>query len=256
MGLGNDITLEIKGEIVNKNEFVFGEKINFIFNNITGMTNLNGKTYPGLSMCIVKNDKDTVYFNPNLISSLIDGTTFSPLQLQANFTTALPSQNNEKYRVYINIWDKKGTGKLSYELPFIIKHNDLLDINNNGIEYSNIYFWNETLKYSVVDNNLNAEHIFFLIFNDIEGLELINNMVYPILSLSLKDKNGNIVLANPNLLGDFDEEGINPKDLKNQVTAKITFTKGKHNNPYLLNVQLKDKNSSKKINVSSKLYIN
>ena len=49
---------KMKHETDNRNEFVFGEKVNLVFNNVSGLTNSNGKTFPELSMYIVKNDID------------------------------------------------------------------------------------------------------------------------------------------------------------------------------------------------------
>lgn len=256
-GIGiDDIIIEINGEVDNRNEFVFGEKVNLVFNNVSGLTHSDGKTFPELSIHIVKNGKDTVLTNPNLLESLNNGTDLSPLQLQANFRTALPSQNNEKYKVFIEITDKKGDGKFNYELPFTIKENNLLDIKSNGIEYSTIYLWNETLKQPAFDNNVSSEHLFILILNDIQGLELTDEKVFPIFSLDLTDNDGNEILSNPNLLSVYEQEGINPKDLKSQLTAQLTFTEGKINNPCRLNAKLKDKNSSKEISISTELNIN
>lgn len=256
-GIGvDDITMEINGEIDNRNEFVFGEKVNLIFNNVSGLTHSNGKTYPELGMYIVKNEKDTVLSNPNLLKNLNNGTDLSPLQLQANFVSALPNQNNEKYKVLIEITDKKGDGTFNYELPFTMKKNHLLDIKSNGIEYATIYLWNETLKQPVLNNEVSSEHLFILILNEIEGLELTNDKVFPIFSIDLTDNNGNKILSNPNLLSTYENEGVDPKDLKSQVTAKLTFTKGQVNNPYKLTAKLKDKNSEKEINISTELNIN
>ena len=256
-GIGCDeVVIEINRKVENRNEFVFGEKVNLLFNNISGLTTSNGKTYPGLSIYIVKNEQDTVLSNPNLLKSLSDGTDLSPLQLRANFITALPNQNNEKYKVHVEIWDKKGDGKFNYELPFTIEENDLLDIKNSGIEYSNIYLWNETLKQPVFDNNISSEHLFILILNNIEGFQLSNDRVFPIFSLDLTDTNGNKLLSNPNLLSAYEEDGVNPKDLKSQLTAQITFSDKQINNPCRLSAKLKDKYSQKEINITTELQIN
>ena len=256
-GIGiDDVDIEINGKIEKRNEYVFGEKVNLIFNNISGLINSENKTYPGLSMYIVKNEKDTVLSNPNLLKSLENGTDLSPLQLRANFTPALPYKNNEKYKVFVNIWDRKGDGKFSYELPFTIKENDLLKIENKGIEYSKIYLWNETNKQPVFDQNVSSEDLLILILDDIDGLELSNEKVFPIFSIELIDNKGNKIISNPNLLSDYENEGINPEDLKNQLTAKLTFTKGEINNPCKLIVKLKDKNSTKEIKIRTELKIN
>ncbi|WP_234423329.1 hypothetical protein [Aquimarina spinulae] len=256
-GIGvDDIAIEVNGETDNRNKFVFGEDVNLIFNNVSGLTHSNGKTYPELSMYIVKNDKDTVFSNQNLLKSLNNGTDLSPLQLQANFISALPNQNDEKYKVLVEITDKKGDGTFNYELPFTVKENDLLDVKSNGIEYSTIYLWNETLKQPVFKSNISSEHLFILILNDIEGLELTDDKVFPIFSVDLTDNNGNKILSNSNLLSAYEDVGVNPKDLKSQVTAKLTFTKGEINNPCRLTAKLKDKNSKKEVNISTELNIN
>jgi hypothetical protein len=132
----------------------------------------------------------------------------------------------------------------------------LLKIENKGIEYSKIYLWNETNKQPVFDQNVSSEDLLILILDDIGGLELSNEKVYPIFSIELIDNKGNKIISNPNLLSDYENEGVNPEDLKNQLTTKLTFTKGEINNPCRLIVKLKDKNSSKGINIRTELKIN
>lgn len=255
-GIGtDDINIEINGKIEKRNKYIYGEKVNFIFNNVSGLTSLNNKSYPSLSMHIVKNKKDTILSNSNLLKNLENGTDHSPLQLQANFTAALPFKNNEKYKVFINIWDKKGDGKFTYELPFSIKENNLLNIKNKGIKYSNIYLWNETINQPVFNKNISTDDLLILVFDSIDGLDIINDKVFPIFSIELTDNEGNKIISNPNLLESYIDKGINPEDLKKQLTAKLTFTKGVINNPCKLTVKLKDKNSSKEINIKTELKI-
>lgn len=251
-----DITIEVNGKADNRNEFVFGEKVNLVFNNISGLTTSNGKTFPKLSIHIVSNAKDTVLSEPNLLKSFKNGTELSPLQLQAYFRTALPNQNNEQYKVFVEITDKIGNGTFKYELPFTIVENDLLEINSNGIEYSEIYLWNETLKQPVFDDNISSEHLLMLILNDIEGLELINEKVFPIFSLNVTDSNGNTIISDPNLLAAYEDVGVNPQDLKSQVTAQLSFNKGTIHNPCVITAILKDKYSSREVNISTELNIN
>lgn len=256
-GLGcDDVIIEINGNVEKRNEFVFGEKVKLLFNNISGLTKVDDKTYPELSIHIVKNDKDTLLSNLNLLKSLENGTDLFPLQLHAEFATNLPFDNGEKYKVYVEISDKKGDGKFNYELPFTIKDNGLLQIKNNGIEYSKIYLWNETLKQPVFDKNVSSEDLFILILDDIKGLELINGKAFPIFSIDITDNDGNKIISNPNLLSDFENEGVNQEDLAKQLTAKITLLKVKVNNPCKLVAVLKDKNSSKEITIKTELIIN
>jgi hypothetical protein len=250
------ISIEVNGTIDNRNNYVFGENVKVIFNNVSGLKQTEGKTFPELSMYIVKNEKDTVLAEPNLLKSLSNGTDLSPLQLQASFGAGFPNQNNEKYKLFIEITDQKGDGSFNYELPFTIKENNVLDIKSSGIDYSAIYLWNETRREPVLDNNISFEDQYILILNDIEGLELINDKVYPIFSIDITDNDGNKILYNPNLLGSLEQVGVSPEDLKSQVTANISFQKGTISNPCTLTAKFKDKNSLKKVVITSKLSLN
>jgi hypothetical protein len=54
-GIGcEDVIIQINGDVDNRNEFIYGEKVKFIFNDITGLKRENGSVFPGLSMFIVK----------------------------------------------------------------------------------------------------------------------------------------------------------------------------------------------------------
>jgi hypothetical protein len=62
-GIGcDDVFIEINGIVEKRNEYVFGEKVNLIFNNISGLISLENKTYPGLSIHIVPVAQDTKGF--------------------------------------------------------------------------------------------------------------------------------------------------------------------------------------------------
>jgi len=103
-GLGcEEVSIQINGKTERRSTFIFGEKVILVFNGINGLKRENDKTYPGLSMHIVKNEKDTVLSEANLLNNLTDGTHLSPLQLQANFVAALPYKNKEKYKAHVKI---------------------------------------------------------------------------------------------------------------------------------------------------------
>lgn len=255
-GLGSDdIYMEINGETVTRNAFIFGENVTFIFNNVKGLKSVDDKTFPAMSMYIVKNEKDTVFSNPALLKDLVEGTSISPLKLQANFVAALPYQNNEKYKVFVAISDQKGDGTFTYEMPFTVKENELLKVQNKDIKYSNIYLWNETQKKTIFDNKVNSTDMLILIMEGIEGLEVKDGKVFPVFKVELIDDKGNVLLSNPNMLSANENEGFSPEDLKKQLTAKITFTQGMFNNPCHLTAKLTDKNSSHEITVKSDLIV-
>ncbi|AUP79101.1 cupredoxin domain-containing protein [Flavivirga eckloniae] len=256
-GIGcDDVVIEINGNTEKRNEFVYGEKVKLTFNNISGLTNVKNKTYPGLSMYIVKNEKDTVLSNPELLNNLDKGIDISPLQLYTYFIATAPKRNNETYKVHVNIWDKKGDGKFSYELPFTLKESELFDIKNNGIECSSVYLQNETLKRPIFDKNISLENSYMLTLDDIKGLKSINGKVFPVFSIDLIDNNGNKILSRPNVLSDFEAISVNPEDSKTKLYTTFSLSNVEINNPYKLIAKVKDKNSSKEIEITAELIIN
>ena len=90
---------------------------------MSGFNKENGKTFPGMSMKIVANQKDTIADFPDLLADLKNGTDLNPLTLNASFTT-VPEyfDTTKKYKLYVKIWDKNGDGTFSYELPFTVKN--------------------------------------------------------------------------------------------------------------------------------------
>ncbi len=254
-GLGSDdVIIEVNGKPKNTSTFVFGEKINFIFNDIRGLSRDGGKVFPGLSVSIVKNDKDVVLSYPDLLEHLESGTELSPLQLRAYFDSGFPYRNNEKYKVLVKIWDKKGDGTFSYELPFTIEENRFLALKPNGIHYKNIYLWNESLKQVVFSEEIDSDSVLMLILEGLDGLQEIEQKVYPIFQLELVDSKGNAIISSPNVLANIENEGIDAEEFRNgKLPVTITFSKGNLNNPYRLSAVLIDKNSDKRIDIETEL---
>lgn len=249
-----NIDIERQAEVVtDNNTFFYGEKVYLIFNDIKGLKKEGEKVFPGLSMFIVKNEKDTVFSKTDLLSNLNSGTELSPLQLKASFSSVLPYKNNEQYKIHINIWDKKGESTFTYELPFIVEESDVLDITSNEITYSSIYLWNESSKKVVLNNEVNRNEKLMLILEGLEGLEQKNGNIFPILSVDLKDAKGKSIIYSDNLFKEYENEGVNAENFKEQIYTAITLDKGRMRNPYKLKVAIKDKNSLKRIVVTSEL---
>lgn len=249
------VIIEVNGKDDNRNDYIFGEDVNLVFENVNGLTKIDGKVFPGLSLLILKNEKDTILSSLDLLTNYDVGTDLSQLKLNAKFNIAFPSQKDDKFKVHVNIFDKKGKGTFTYELPFTVKVSNLLTIKNNGLTYSNIYLWNETLKQPVLNKEISADHLFILILDGIGGMKENNGKVFPIMGLEINDKGGNKLISSPNILNSIEAEGIEAKDLKEQVVAKITFNKGFINNPCKLIARLSDKNSSKEITIETELVI-
>jgi len=249
------VYIQIDDKNVNRNEFVFGEHIHLIFSSVTGFESIDSKVYPKLSMSIIQNDMDTVYYEPNLLHEFKAGFKETTLDLHADFSANLPHANQEKYKLSVKIWDEHSNNTFTYELPFTIKLNDLLKVDSKGIKYTEIYLWDAALSRYVVQHKINRNQNIMLVFEGIQGLETISDKVFPVFSIKLADKHGKILLSNPNLLSDYETVGIDPEVLKSRLAAEISDIEGEFTNPLFLTVQVKDANSVKQLTVKTELTV-
>lgn len=238
----------------NRNKFSYGEKVEFTFHKVTGLTVENGRIYSGLSLSILKNDIDTVMHYPDLLSDPEGTKAESPLAFSANFVAALPYRNNETYEVFINFWDKKSAGTFTYNMPFTVEESKLLNINNQGVAYEQIYLWDDTKKAVVTDKEINPKNKYILIFEGLDGLKAQDNKVYPALSIDLTDKNKKAILSNENILAEYETKGLDQDKFYNQkLPLKITFPTQEIENPYLLEVSFYDLKSENRIDIKTEL---
>ena len=251
----NEVIININDEKDNRSEFVFGEEVAINFNDITGLTQTEGKTFPGMSIYIIKNEKDTLVSNSDVLADVTSGTDLTPLQLHANFKAIFDYKNEEKYKLFVEIWDKKGNGKFKYILPFTIKENNLLNIQSEGIKFSSIYLWNESLKRPVIKNEVDGRSELILILNGIEGFNLKQGRSFPVFTLDIIDNSGNKILFDPNVLYENEDIGFNPVILKEQLFAKINFSGSQVDNPCQIIAHLKDQNSNKELTIETELVI-
>ncbi len=254
-GLGcKDINVKINDKKVSRNTFSYGEKVVFDFNDMVGFKKIGKKAFPGLKLFVVKNGKDTVMTTKDLLDDLVDGTELNPLLVTSHLVAALPYKNNEKYKLHISIWDKKGDGTFIYELPFTVVQNPNLVVKAHGVKFNTTYLWNQTLGQTVADNKISQDEQLILITDGVKGLTIEDGKVFPILSVELIDKNGVKVINDANLLPQYETEGFDAEEFTaGQVPVTITFDENKIANPYTLRVGLKDKKSNRDLKIETKL---
>ena len=207
-----------------------------------------------MSMVVIKKENQMVLSNLNLLN-LQDGTNLSPLKLEANLPANFPYQNNEKYEVQITIWDTKGEGKFTYNMPFTITGNEHIKVKTTDITYKSIFLWNENKSKMVLNNKLNSKDKYALVLEGVKGLKVEKGKVFPELSLLLTDAKGNIIIANKNLYNNL-PNGLDVSKLtEGQIPVILTFNGDEFFNPYHLNVVLKDTKSDKKLIIEADLEI-
>ncbi|MFY0631698.1 MAG: hypothetical protein JXR05_15140 [Flavobacteriaceae bacterium] len=247
-----NISIERQADTNDNNIFFYGERVDIIFENVTGLKKINEKVYPKMSLFIIKNEKDTILFNNDLFEGQ-EGVEETSLNLRAYMVAVLPSNSGDRYKAHINIKDRNSDGSFFYELPFKVEKSNLLKVVSKNVEYSNAYLWNQNKKKGIFNKTIDLETPVMLIIEGVDGFEEKEGKVFPILSIGLRDADGENVIDSGNLFKDYGKNGVSAKDLKEQLHAEFTLNSGIVNNPYKLKVILKDTKSSKKLIVTSEL---
>lgn len=250
------INIKINEVAEKRSTFKVGESVVLAFNGIEGLTRVEGSAFPGISMLILKNGKDTILSEANLLNDLKSGIDLAEIQLKASLFTDVPYQNDENYTAYVKIWDTKSDKDFSYELPFKVEKNDLLKIEATTITYSNIYLWNNSKKEVVFNKNINKLDSYVLILEGIDGLKATEEKVFPSISIKMTDKDGVEILSNPNLLSSFEAIGLPAERLQNnKLPVALAFSDGVIYNPCQLEVVIKDLKSDGQVTIKTELVV-
>lgn len=246
------ISIRVNGESVKTNNFSYGDEVLLTFDNIEGLKKIDNKTYPIMSMKIVRNDTIVEFDNPNLLKDL-NGTDMKPLQLTASFFARLEADENDNFKVSIIISDKNSDGTYTYDFPFTVKpvNEQHLKVQmSNNVKVEDIFMWNKTKGVRVKDNVLNTNNKYALVFDVITGLNHEDTKVYPLLSAYIQDASGKKILDYEHLLQNIENSGIEAADIKtNQIYIDIMFNEINIKNPYVLKAILQDKKTGEIINV-------
>lgn len=245
----NDVTIEVGGEVVERNNFYQGEKVTVSFINVLGMTEIDNKIYPNLSLSVKDANGKVINSRDDLIKS--ETSNLSPLKLTAFFTVPFEYREGHTYHLHINIKDKKGKGVITADMPFTISPNPNIKIKSQGLSVKRVYLWDKAIDLVITNNEIQKDHTYYIIVDSLRGLTEIDDLVYPVLPMYIIDNNGDTLLASDDLL-DKAEEGINPDKLLN---IPFTFSvNGDVSNPVTVKTGIWDQKSERyfEINASVK----
>jgi len=120
-GIGvEDVYIEVNDVNHQINKYHYNDKVNIKFEEISGLKENDGKTYPEMGMKIVENGDKIIADFKDLLN-LKDGTEMYPLTLNAYFNITKVFKPKTKYTLYIKIKDAKSDGIYTYEMPFTVE---------------------------------------------------------------------------------------------------------------------------------------
>ncbi len=248
------IVMEINEEAQITNTFPFGDKIKFIFEDVKGLKEYDKKVFPGISILILENKKDTILKKDDLLTD-DEGIDIPRLRLSAHFQAIMTNNRNNNYEVHIKIWDKKGDGVLHYRHPFSVIPNKELLINNQNLTFESIYLWNDSKK-SIITKNIHSSDKPIILIDGLSGLTAENNHVFPAIFVEIEDNNGKKLVYEENVMSEVAQTDLDPEALKNgQIPVSLSIKSAEISNPCKLRLKISDLKSDNYIQVESELEI-
>lgn len=254
-GLSSDtVSVLVENQKANSSSFPFGSEVSVEFKHIEGFNSENGNVFPGMSIFVVGEDKDTLLKETDVYNEYSSsGINIPNPTLYADLTLARPIHSKKRYNLFINIWDKKGDGKLSAEMNFEVIPNDKLIIEKNNCEFDEVYLYSEKNKKVINDNVIHFGDNIYLIFEGVRGFNETDGKIFCGLSLEVRDSKNETLLFYEDLFKDYDRAGLSTQDFKDRVSANFWFNGSEANNPLSLNAKLWDKSGGGYIIAQTKL---
>jgi hypothetical protein len=246
--VSDDVYTLINGKKEKRNQFIFGEKIEVVFNTVTGFSRENGMAYPELKLLLISEDgQDTINYMDNLISGgNTEGTLDNPIELNAFFTNTFPV---DKYKLIVKGYDLKGDGYFNFSMPFEVIKNERISVMHYGLKSNIVYLFDETTDMAISDNIVDLDHKIHLIINGIKGFDENDSIIFPKMSMKVTDVNEKVVFDDFDMFKKYGDNGLKRSEVEQQINAYIQFTDGEVNNPYKLEATFIEKKSGKKIDV-------
>lgn len=241
-----NVFFEINTVKSTRTEFIHGENICFKFAEVKGFQSNNDNVFPGLSILVLNSKNDTVHFVEDDFCNLTEGIPLKSLNLKACIN-AVHDPNCEQYTVRIKIWDKLSSKSRDFSMPFTVDPNRLLEIVQHNLTFSDIYLWNQTKGYMIVENQIFDENQNVFIMDGLSGFKIEENKVFPLIEMEVLDSLGGIVIKSENILGKLANVGVEPEILRQKIPLALSFDHVEFSNPCLLKVKITDLRSKENI---------
>lgn len=248
----DDVYLSTDAGKIERNTFTYGEKIFLNFDDIKGFKRENGRVFPGMSLYVTGQAGDTLLKAENLYTAYPDGIDVSPLLLSADLTVADPMHSTKNYTLKVAIWDKKGKGTFSAQLDFNIIPNERITIYSD-LQYDEIYLFSRSRQRVVTDHIFSTGEDIYLLFEGLRGFVTEGDRVFPGLSVKAIDADDIVVMDYQDLFEEYTESGVPEENVRELITAQLSFPGFSTGASYQCIVTVWDKKSNKKTTATATL---
>ena len=252
-GLSCDRVYLSDGEnVLKRHTFIYGETIFVNFDGLEGFKRIGEGAFPNMHLVIVSQKGDTVLYFNDMYNEYSNGIENNPLDLYGEVTVADPIHSGENYTLHVNIRHKMGTGNFRAILEFDVISNERIIITGNQVTSREIYLFSEQRGRAITDGKAAFNENIYMLFEGLNGFLVEEGKVHLGLSLEVKDATGNLILDEPDLLGD---EGMNYNMLHEQLAPNFILSGSQVANPISCRVRVWDKKGTAWINAFTEINV-
>ena len=250
-----EVYLKVNDERTDRNSFIYGEVVNLVFEDVKGLKQENGKSFPKMQIIVNSLRGDTVFFADNLYSEYTEGMNFSPLQLTGDLTVAAPIKTGGEYLLTVIITDRKGAGIYLSKLKFSVKGNDKIKIEPLNVSYNEVYLYSQGKNKVINDGMISFDDNIYILAEGIKGFKEENGLVFPGISFRGSDASGKAIFNYEDMFSDYSTTGIAVSDFNTKISAHFKLTGSEFNNPLHAVIIIWDKKSSARMKISTDMTV-
>ena len=250
-----EVYLKVNDERTDRNSFIYGEVVNLVFEDVKGLKQENGKSFPKMQIIVNSLSGDTVFFADNLYSEYTEGMNFSPLQLTGDLTVAAPIKTGGEYLLTVTIKDRKGAGIYLSKLKFSVKGNDKIKIEPLNVSYNEVYLYSQGKDKVINDGVISFDDNIYILAEGLKGFKEENGLVFPGISFRGTDASGKAIFNYEDMFSDYSTTGIAVSDFNTKISAHFKLTGSEFNNPLHAVIIIWDKKSSARMKISTDMTV-
>lgn len=225
---------------INRTKFHYGEKVLFIYENMTGFVLQNNLAHPEMDIYVLNKKGDTIMAKPNLFFKDSKGYSEADLNLRSELIFAKPMLPSKEYIAMVNIRDKNSDAYYNWSKNFEIIHSPLINTKKDGLDYDIQYLYSKERDIGIIDNVIKRNEKIYLIIENLSGFDIDEYGSANIeASISLTSADGTLINKNDNLFPNL----VNAKDLKDQLYASIQIASASGKKPVTCIFKMKDTKS-------------
>jgi hypothetical protein len=235
---------DLNKQILSSNRFVYGQSFRLAFRDVQGFVRQNESIFPGLKVEVLDSIGRVVFSQKDIFEQNTNGFKVKTADLYAEIAAADPMHTGNRYTLRARLWDKKAPVEDSVGIEIsttfeIVPHPSIQVFKTKGLQYDEIYYFNEKTKQTIVSDTIPSPSKVYVIVEGLKGFKAddLGNANVGI-SLLVFDSLRYPLVRNPDIMT-IEGNEISLRDFEKRIFPNFALRAiGQADNPIYTNVQV------------------